>query len=74
MKLSDMQVGKCGKIVSVDGELSMQTRIASVGLIPGTVVEIMKNSKKYPMLIFAKSTLLALDRKECSLIEMEVVQ
>ena len=74
MKLSDMQVGNCGKIISIEGGSSTQTRITSVGLIPGTVVEVMKNSKRYPMLIFAKSTLLALDRKECSLIEMEVTK
>ena len=74
MKLSDMQVGSSGRIISIDGGSSSQTRITSVGLIPGTVVDVMKNSKRYPMLIFAKSTLLALDRKECSLIEMEVTK
>ena len=72
MKLSDMQEGKYGKIISIEGSSSMQTRITSIGLIPGTMIEVIKNSKRYPMLLFAKSTLLALGRKECSLIEMEV--
>ena len=71
MKLCNMKNGSKCKIVSVKGDLSFQTRITSVGVLPGSEIEIVQNSGKRPLLVYVKNTLLALGRKQCDFIEVE---
>ena len=48
------------------------SRVTSVGLTEGTRVQVVRNDKKMPLLIYVRETLLALNRKDCERIEVEV--
>ena len=47
-------------------------RITSVGLTEGVALQVIKNDKRMPVLVYVRETLLALNRKDCEKIEMEV--
>lgn len=72
-KLSELKAGMSGKIDSIHGNPHFQSRIASVGLTPGSIVEVIQNEKKRPLLLYIRSTLLAVNREDCSLIDAEVM-
>ena len=71
-KLTDMQKGAEGTIVSVCGDARFVSRITSIGLTPGCKVSMIKNEKNRPILVYSRDTMIALNRKDCSNIEMEV--
>lgn len=72
IKLTDMKKGSEGKVVSVTGDSRFVSRITSIGLTPGCRVSIIKNEKNRPILVYSRDTMIALNRKDCSNIEMEV--
>lgn len=72
-KLSEMPSGSYGKISNVIGNQRFLSRITSIGLTLGSKVEIIKNTKKQPILIYGRDTLIALNRKECNNILLEEV-
>ncbi|MCR4588722.1 MAG: ferrous iron transport protein A [Lachnospiraceae bacterium] len=72
MKLSELQPGVCGRVTSVGGDAAFQRRITAVGLTQGSNVKVMRNEKHFPLLLFARNTVLAVNRKECEEIEIEV--
>ncbi|MCR5731764.1 MAG: ferrous iron transport protein A [Sphaerochaetaceae bacterium] len=59
------------KIDSEDGNLVK--RLSSIGLIEGTEIQVVKNDKKMPVLIYSRETLLALNKKDAEKIEVEEV-
>jgi ferrous iron transport protein A len=71
-KLTEMQKGAEGTIVSVSGDARFVSRITSIGLTPGCKVSMIKNEKNRPILVYSRDTMIALNRKDCSNIEMEV--
>ena len=73
MKLNEIENGKKGIITSINGNNKFATRFASVGILPGSEIEIVKNYKKQPVLLCVKNTLMAIGRKQCEQIEAEVV-
>ena len=73
MKLSEMAAGSRGQIVSVGGSPEFQRRITAVGITPGGGFSIVKNDKKYPVQLKVRSTVLAVDRKDCENIQAEVI-
>ena len=42
MKLADLKVGEKCRVVTVGGEGELRIRLLDMGIIPGTVIEIMK--------------------------------
>ncbi|MGL5513431.1 MAG: FeoA family protein [Sporomusa sp.] len=48
-------------------------RIASMGLIVGTNIEIIQNREHYPLLLYARDTIIAIGRKEADNILVEEV-
>ena len=72
IKLTDMKKGSEGKVVSVTGDSRFVSRITSIGLTPGCRVSVIKNEKNRPILVYSRDTMIALNRKDCSNIEMEV--
>ncbi len=72
MKLSEVNEGKCGRVLSVDGGVDFQRRITAVGVTPGSRFSVVRNERKYPVLLDIRSTLLAVDRKDCAGITVEV--
>ena len=73
MKLNELVAGATGKVNSVTGTQEFQRRITAVGITPGCSFNIVQNEKKYPVLIDVRNTLLAVDRNDCSNIEVEVM-
>jgi len=72
IKLTEMKKGAEGKVVSVVGDPRFVSRITSIGLTPGCRVSMIKNEKNRPILVYSRDTMIALNRKDCSNIEMEV--
>ena len=70
-KLSEMKQGETAIISSVNGDARYIGRITSIGLTPGCKVSIIKNEKNRPLIVFARDTMIALNEKESSNIEVE---
>lgn len=73
IKLTEMKKGAEGKVVSVVGDSRFVSRITSIGLTPGCRLSMIKNEKNRPILVYSRDTMIALNRKDCSNIEMEVI-
>ncbi len=73
IKLTEMKKGVEGKVVSVVGDSRFVSRITSIGLTPGCRLSMIKNEKNRPILVYSRDTMIALNRKDCSNIEMEVI-
>ncbi|MBE7071161.1 MAG: ferrous iron transport protein A [Ruminococcaceae bacterium] len=70
-KLSEMKQGETAIVSSVNGDARYVGRITSIGLTPGCKVSIIKNEKNRPIIVFARDTMIALNEKESSNIEVE---
>ena len=72
MKLSEMRANMRGKVKDLGKDDRFLKRITSVGLTEGAEFQVIKNDKRMPVLVYARETLLALNRKDCEKIEVEV--
>lgn len=72
-KLSDVAENKKVKITSIDGDTRFLTRITSIGLTVGGIVQMVSNQKKRPLLVYSRNTLIAVNRKESEKIVVEVI-
>ncbi len=70
-KLSELEKDRVGIISSVNGDARFVSRITSIGLTPGCKVTMIKNEKNRPILVYSRDTMIALNRSECSYIEVE---
>lgn len=71
--LDRMAAGTQVRIERVEGDVRLLTRLSSVGLVPGAVVQIERNDRNRPVLVFERDTRLAINRKECAYIQVEEV-
>ena len=60
-------------ITEISGDVRLLTRLASIGLIPGGTITIVRNDKRRPILVYGRDTLLAISRKDCASIKIEEV-
>lgn len=72
-KLSDVSEHQKVKITSIDGDTRFLTRITSIGLTVGGIVQMVSNQKKRPLLVYSRNTLIAVNRKESEKIVVEVI-
>lgn len=72
MRLSDVKVDQMATVSALGTDTHFLSRVTSVGLTEGTRVQVVRNDKKMPLLIYVRETLLALNRKDCERIEVEV--
>ncbi len=70
-KLSELKKDARGVITAVNGAPRFISRITSIGLTPGCQVTVIKNEKNRPLLVYSRDTMIALNRSECSMIEVE---
>ncbi len=70
-KLSELGKDAEGVITGVNGDPRFISRITSIGLTPGCRVTVIKNEKNRPLLVYSRDTMIALNRSECELIEVE---
>ena len=70
MKLSELKADTSGRIKTLYDDAHFLNRITSIGLTEGTVVQVVRNDRKMPVLVYARETLLALNRIDCEKIEV----
>ncbi len=71
IKLSELEKDKSGIIANVNGDTRFVSRITSIGLTPGCSLTVIKNEKRRPVLVYSRDTMIALNRNECDLIDVE---
>lgn len=71
-KLNELQPGQIGIIAGVEGDKRFITRVISIGLTVGSRVEILRNEKKMPLLLYGRDSVVALNRDESGNILVEV--
>ncbi len=69
-KLSELEKDSEGVITSINGDQRFISRVTSIGLTPGCRVRVVKNEKNRPLLVYSRDTMIALNRAECGLIEV----
>ncbi len=69
-KLSEMQAGSRGSLQAISGDRRFISRVTAMGLTIGCPIEVLKNEKKQPILIYSRDTVIALSRKECEKIHV----
>lgn len=74
MKLSEMKADRTGTVKSLGKDERFLKRITSVGLTEGARFKVVKNDRKMPVLVYARETLLALNRRDCDMIEVAEVE
>jgi len=72
MKLSEMRASTQGRVKNLGKDDRFLKRITSVGLTEGAEFQVIRNDKRMPVLVYARETLLAINRKDCDKIEVEV--
>ena len=72
MKLSELKADTYARVVSLGSDERFIRRITSIGMNEGVSFEVVKNDRKMPVLIYVRETLLAMNRKDCEKIEVEV--
>lgn len=71
MKLSELKTGGTGTVTRVAGDARFVSRVTSIGITEGCPIEVVQNVKKRPILLFERDSLMAIDRKDCDLINVE---
>ncbi len=73
MKLSEMMPNKIACVSEIHGDSRFLSRVTSIGITPGCKLEIIRNDKNRPILIYSRDTMIALNRKESDGIEVTEV-
>lgn len=64
--------GRQYMVKGLSGDSRFLSRITSVGLTVGGVLRVVRNAKRMPVLVYARDTMLAIDKKEAANIQVEV--
>jgi ferrous iron transport protein A len=70
-RLSEVRAGTTVTITNIQGDERLLGRTSSMGMIVGSTIEILKNEKKQPLLLFCRDTMVAVNRRECEKIEVK---
>jgi ferrous iron transport protein A len=70
--ITKLQRGERGVVARLDGDARFLSRITAIGLTPGCPVEILRNKKRQPVLLYSRDTMIALSRREGEKIMLEV--
>lgn len=71
-KLSEVKEGQKATITMIQGDARFLNRITSIGLTLGCNVEILRNEKRLPILLYSRDSMVALNRDESGGILVEV--
>jgi ferrous iron transport protein A len=63
ISLASIDQRKLVKCVLIDAGCSLKYKLIAMGLIPGTEIEVIKNSKKGPIIVMIKQSRIALGRE-----------
>ncbi len=73
MSLSEIKADREAIVSEIKGDQRFISRITSIGITPGCRILVMRNDRNRPMLVYSRDTMIALNRKECSGIEVKEV-
>ena len=62
MTLSKIESGKTVQMVSIEGGRNLKSRLASMGLISGVKIKVVRNSSNGPFIVVVKGSRLVLGR------------
>ena len=75
MTLRDLQIGKCGRVLTVGGEKVLRRRLLEMGITPGTAVTVRKAAPMGdPVELFLRGYLLTLRLEDAEKIVIEEVE
>ena len=74
MKIGELRENSEAVVSGLNGDARFIGRITSIGLTPGCHLNVVKNDKNRPILIYSRDTMIALNRKECEGIEVTEVR
>ena len=74
MTLGELKENDEAVVSSLKGDTRFIGRITSIGLTPGCRVNVIKNDKNRPILLYSRDTMIAVDRRECAGIEVREVR
>lgn len=74
MKLSELKENTEAVVSGLSGDARFISRITSIGLTPGCRIHIIKNDRNRPVLLYSRDTMIAVNRKECTGIEVSEVR
>ncbi|NLH38326.1 MAG: ferrous iron transport protein A [Thermotogaceae bacterium] len=64
LKLNEINAGQKAIITNIKGNPRFLSRVTSIGLTLGCVIEMLYNEKKLPLLFYGRDTVIALNREE----------
>jgi ferrous iron transport protein A len=70
--LTRLSRGQRGCVAALEGDRRFLNRITGIGLTIGCPVELMRNEKGQPVLVYSRDTMIALNRQEGEKIMVEV--
>ena len=64
MVLSELKENTEAVVCGISGDARFISRITSIGLTPGCRVQMIKNDKNRPLLLYSRETMIAVNRRE----------
>ena len=74
MVLSELKANTEAVVSGISGDARFVSRITSIGLTPGRRLQVIKNDKNRPVLLYSRDTMIAVNRKECAGINVTEVR
>ena len=74
MTLGELKENSEAVVSGLKGDSRFIGRITSIGLTPGCRVNVIKNDKNRPLLLYSRDTMIAVNRRECEGIEVTEVR
>lgn len=72
MKLINVKKGTNCILKRNEADRHFTERAVAIGLAEGTEIEVVSNQSKMPLLVYARDTLIAINRKKAEEIEVEL--
>ena len=71
MPLTNIKEGFKAKLQSIDGGRQLRTRLAALGLLPGTEIEVIQNSGKGPFVVSVRGSRIVIGRGMASNVHVD---
>ena len=71
MPLTQITEGRVATVLSIGGGRQLRTRLAALGLLPGTPLEVIQNSGQGPFIVGVRGSRIVIGRGMASRIEVE---
>jgi ferrous iron transport protein A len=72
--LTELLRGQKAVVAAINGDGHFLSCITAIGLTPGCPVEILRNERRQPVLVYSRDTMIAVSRREGAKIMMEATK